>query len=204
MQDEIVLPSKSLAQNLIFLFHGYGANKDNLLFVGQEFSKAAPTAEIHIPNGVEECEENIGYQWFSLNGDITNWEKAFVDNIPKINAYISSVMKEKKIGYKNVIFSGFSQGAMLSLSLGLKYGVHAIIAFSGLLLNREIPTSSNVKVFMAHGEKDDVINISAMIQAEKSLKELGIHVKTVVSKNLYHGIDFYVLSRAVDFLKSLL
>jgi phospholipase/carboxylesterase len=168
--------------------------------------------EVHLPNGVEKCDEGVGRQWFALEGDNINvWKKAFSDNSSKIMSYIDSVMSEKHLGYENVIFAGFSQGAMLSLSLGLKHQVSSVIAFSGLLLDPEncphcgagdINAPCKTRVLLTHGEKDSVIPVNAMTLTEEALKSLGISVKTVTSPNLTHGIDEYLLDHAVDFLKA--
>lgn len=203
--DEIVLESKSETRQLVFIFHGYGSNKDDLVSVGEAFSAARPEAEIHLPNGFEKCDEGFGYQWFPLVGDdIKNWERAFEEKVDSFISYIDKVVAGKKLGYKNVVLAGFSQGAMLSLSLGLRLDVQAVIAFSGLLLNpAKCVSKRNTKVLLTHGVQDDVIPISAMHLTESALKNAGIEVRTAVSANLAHGIDDYILARAVDFLKSL-
>ena len=203
--DEVVLKSKSETRQLIFIFHGYGSNKDDLVSVGEAFATVRPEAEIHLPNGFEKCDDSLGYRWFPLVGeDIKHWEKAFEEKADKIISYIDGVIAEKNLSYKNVILAGFSQGAMLSLSLGLMLDVQAVIAFSGLMLNPAIcARKKNTKVLLAHGVQDDVIPISAMHWTENALKNSGIEVRTAVSANLAHGIDDYILARAVDFLKSL-
>ncbi len=203
--DEIILKSHSETRQLIFIFHGYGSNKDDLVPVGEAFADASQNSEVHLPNGIEKCGEGIGYQWFPLVGEnIKQWERAFEEKADKIKSYIDAVIAEKNFTYKDVILAGFSQGAMLSLSLGLRLGVKGVIAFSGLLLSPALSISkTNTKVLLAHGIQDDVIPISAMHLTENALKNSGIEVRTAVSANLAHGIDDYILSRAVDFLKSL-
>ena len=204
--DEIILKSHSEeVRQLVFIFHGYGSNKDDLVTVGEAFSKVSPDSEIHLPNGIEKCDEGVGYQWFPLVGeDIKQWDRAFEEKAGKLISYIDGVLADKKLKYENVVLAGFSQGAMLSLSLGLQLGVKAVIAFSGLLLSPErCIRKKNTKVLLTHGIQDDVIPISAMHLTESALKNSGIEVRTAVSANLGHGIDDYILSRSVDFLKSL-
>jgi phospholipase/carboxylesterase len=203
--DEIVLEARSKIDSLIFIFHGYGADKDNLRPVGEAFSKALPGAEIHLPNGIEKCDDGFGRQWFALqDNDIEIWERAFNENSAKIISYVDAVIAEKNLSYKNVIFSGFSQGAMLSLSLGLQYEVKAAVAFSGLLLNpKAYVQKKSTKVLLTHGAEDTVIPLSAMTLTEEALSGAGIDVQTAVSPRLSHAIDDYLLGRAVDFLKSL-
>ncbi|MDR2158281.1 MAG: dienelactone hydrolase family protein [Holosporaceae bacterium] len=203
--DEIVLKARSDMDSLAFIFHGYGADKDNLRPIGEEFSKVLPGAEVHLPNGLENCDDGFGRQWFALEGnDVNAWERAFNDNSSKIMSYVDSVIAEKNLSYDNVIFAGFSQGAMLSLSLGLQYEVKAIVAFSGLLLNPSVcALKKSAKVLLTHGAEDTVIPVSAMKLTEEALSKAGINVQTAISPNLSHGIDNYLLSRTVDFLKGL-
>ncbi|MDR1982334.1 MAG: dienelactone hydrolase family protein [Holosporaceae bacterium] len=203
--DEIVLKAHSTLTRCVFIFHGYGADNNDLRPVGEEFAKALPGAEIHLPNGIESCDDGFGRQWFSLkNNDIKIWEQAFEKNTPPIVSHIEAVISQKNLEYKNVIFAGFSQGAMLSLSLGLKYEVEAVIAFSGLLLSpNECVHRKNTKILLTHGGEDTVIPISAMTLTQEALMGVGIDVKTAISPKLSHGIDNYLLGQAIDFLKML-
>jgi phospholipase/carboxylesterase len=203
--DEIVLAAKSKAEKLIFVFHGYGADKTNLRSIGEEFANVLPNAEVRLPNGIEPCDEGFGRQWFALKGDdITAWKKAFLKNESKIISYVDSVIVEKNLRYKDVIFAGFSQGAMLSISLALKLEAKAAVAFSGLLLNPELCENyRDSKIFLAHGEADDVVPFEAMGLTKKAFDAAGISCETAASPNLGHSIDDYLLSRAVDFLKKL-
>jgi phospholipase/carboxylesterase len=203
--DEIVLETYSNLTKCVFIFHGYGADKNDLRPVGEEFSRILPGAEIHLPDGIENCDDGFGRQWFPLrDNDVRVWEKAFKKNTPRIMSYVDEVISRKNLNYKDVIFAGFSQGAMLSLSLGLEHEVEAIVAFSGLLLNPdECVHKKSTKILLTHGGKDTVIPIDAMTLTEEALKGVGIDVKTAVSPNLSHGIDKYLLNQAIDFLKTL-
>jgi phospholipase/carboxylesterase len=203
--DEIILEARSDVAKCIFVFHGYGADKNDLLPIGEEFSKILPEAEVHLPNGIEKCDDGFGRQWFPLkDNDVKAWEQAFEKNASHITSYVDAVISKKNLDYKDVILAGFSQGAMLSLALGLKHEVKAVVAFSGLLLNSgECVPGKNTKVLLTHGKEDTVIPISAMTLAEETLKKAGIDVKVAVSPNLSHGIDNYLLNQAIDFLKML-
>lgn len=205
MINEIVISSDDEVKNIVFVFHGYGADNKDLLPVGQQFAHAVDGVEVHLVNGIEPCDEGIGRQWFPLVGDdIATWNSAFKERISIIESFIDEKLAEKKLTAQNAIFAGFSQGAMLSLGLGLKKDVKGIVAFSGLLLNpEECVTGRKTKVLLAHGALDEVIPISAMHMTEEALQNSDIDVSSVVSPNLHHAIDGYVLSKAVDFLKSL-
>ncbi|MDR0556038.1 MAG: dienelactone hydrolase family protein [Holosporaceae bacterium] len=202
--DEIILGRRTDADKLIFMFHGYGADKDDLRPVGETFARTLPTAEVRIPGGLEECEAGFGRQWFALRGgDVNEWKDAFLKNAPRIMAYIDSVVIEKKLNYQNVILSGFSQGGMVALSFGLQHNALAVVVFSGLLISPPLCLNCSTKVLLTHGAQDDVIPIGTVTLTEEALKTSGISVQTAISQNLAHGIDGYLLSKAVDFLKEL-
>jgi len=125
--QEIVVAARSEAKKLMFIFHGYGASSSDMAALGKSFSEIIPDTEFHIPNGIEKCQEcPSGYQWFDLSGsDFIESEKCFKamnKNIPQIMTYIDKVIAQKPgLTHDDVILSGFSQGAMLALTLGLRH-----------------------------------------------------------------------------------
>jgi len=204
--DELVIPSKAETKNLIFLFHGYGSNKENLQIVGENFAEALPSAEIHLANGTEPCAETYdGYKWFSMNSDdLKDWEDEFVKNVQQIMDYVNSVKDSKNLNYRDIIFSGFSQGAMLSLSLGIYYDVKAVIAFSGLILSPDkFLKNASTKVLLAHGSNDSVVPVSAVDFTKSALEKFNIDTKVAIAPGLDHAINGYLLDQAVDFLHNL-
>jgi phospholipase/carboxylesterase len=202
---ELVLDSKTKTEKIIFVFHGYGASKENLLPVGEIFSDKINDAEVHVPDGLEICDAGFGYQWFKFDGnDADEWKKSFQANEPTLESYINDVLEKKKLDYTRVVFSGFSQGGMLSLALGLKLGVGAIVSFSGGLIDQKLDIASkDTKILMTHGTIDNVMPISEMYTAERLLKSCGItDVRTIVCNNVAHSIDERALCGAVDFINS--
>ncbi|MDR2765858.1 MAG: hypothetical protein LBB63_00110 [Holosporaceae bacterium] len=204
MEETVLRSADPKPGKLVFVFHGYGADKNDLLPVGQEFSKAVSSAEVHLPNGPEKCGGWHGYQWFPLEGeDVDGWKAAFEGGSHKVTSYVESIMADRGLTYGDVIFSGFSQGAILALNLGLRCGVAAAISFSGALFGFDPGWGTSTRVLLAHGRQDGVIEVSASLSAERLLKGAGVQVETDFRDNCGHGIDSHMLSRAVDFLKSL-
>lgn len=203
--DELVIPALKETQKLIFLFHGYGADKNNMQPIGERFAEVLPNAEVHIPNGVEFCTESHGFKWFSMNSDnLKDWESEFARNVPQITNYVDSVKSIKNLNYSDIIFSGFSQGAMLSLSLGIHYNVKAIIAFSGMILSPEkFLKHAETKVLLAHGANDSVIPVSAVDFTKSALRKFNVDTKVAIAQGLDHAINGYLLDQAVDFLQNL-
>jgi len=204
--NEIVLSAPTrFPKILLFLFHGYGKSKENFASVAKEILKARPDMEIHIPDGVEECTEDNGREWFEFNGEnVSVWEKDFLKKSPQVIEYIDKILEEKKLKYSNVVLAGFSQGAMVSLGIGLKLGVGGVISFSGLMLDpKSCVGKINTKVLLLHGGADDVIPIEAMKLTERVLNNAGVPVKSEIKPTLKHEIDREQIAKAMDFLKTL-
>ena len=114
-------------------------------------------------DGDKEC-----YSWFDVctyfnitesNVDSINFED--VINSTKI---ISEVIeKEAKYlkGYNNIFLGGFSQGACMSLHIGLSYDklLGGVIACSGALFPKTVinKNNENLRIFVSHGDLDDWI-----------------------------------------------
>jgi phospholipase/carboxylesterase len=198
---EIIIDSKLETKKIIFLFHGYGANKENLSQVGEMLAEHVPDAKVHIPDGIEQCNEGIGFQWFSFVGSgIDINKKDFYANRDIIESYIRGVINGKNLNLKDVCLSGFSQGGMISIALGLSIGVGKIISFSGLLLDNEVSIADkNTKILMTHGLFDNVVPIQCMYNSEKILRQRGMDVKVVTSE-VEHYIDNNALTEAINFL----
>ena len=203
--DELIIPSKKETKNLIFVFHGYGSDKDNLQIVGEKFAEELPTAEIHLANGLEPCAESCGFKWFSMDSDnLEDWESAFSKNVPQIMKYIDSAKDAKNLDYRDIILAGFSQGAMLSLSLGIYHNVKAVIAFSGMILAPDkFLKKAETKVLLAHGSSDSVIPVSAVDFTKSALEKFNIDTQVAIATGLDHAINQYLLDKAIDFLHGL-
>lgn len=203
--DELVIPSKSKTETLVFMFHGYGSNKDNLYPIGEKFSETLTNAEIHLADGIEPCEEASGFKWFGLeSNDLTKWGENLSKNELKIMNYINSVKDSKNLSYRDIILSGFSQGAMLSLAFGIFNNVKAVISFSGLILAAErYLKKADTKVLLAHGSEDSVIPVGCANFTKEALTNLKIDTKLVIADGLDHAINEYLLNEAVDFLREL-
>lgn len=103
---------------------------------------------------------------------------------------------------------GFSQGAIMSYSIGLKYPneVQGIIALSGRVLDEVKPLVKQdnylqkLKVFVAHGVQDNTLPIYFAREAKDYLESLGIQL-TYQEYPTGHQINNEVLQDLNDWLR---
>ncbi|GHU17632.1 phospholipase [Alphaproteobacteria bacterium] len=200
--EESVIKSKTEPKRIMFIFHGYGADKGNFQAIGETFAKVFDDLEVHIPDGIEKCDENDdGYQWFPLYGDVDDYFIEYKKNEHIIKEYVDDVLEKSGLTYANAIFAGFSQGAMLSIILGLKLGVSHVVSFSGVLIDQNIKDFNlKTKLVMIHGESDAVVPFDMMIASVDVLRRRGLGVYLAVSETAKHFIDDYMMQAAVKFL----
>lgn len=202
---ETVIGSSQQVEKIVFLFHGFGTGKEDMLPLAKQFAKVVHTAEIHIPDGIEKCPDVPGRQWFEMNGeDVSIWESEYKKHIQEVVDYVNEVVASRGKKHCDVVFAGFSQGAMVALALGLKMSVAGIIAMSGLMLDaKNCVGKTKTQVLLLHGAADDVIPVDAMKLTEKILINAGVPVHSAISPTLKHGIDHFVMDKATEFLRTL-
>lgn len=192
-------------KKIVVFFHGYGKDKELFAPVGRIVSRTLKNADVHIPQGIQPCEDGEGYQWFPFRDfSLSSWKDAYYEVEPKLIEYMEKIIGRKNLDYDNVILSGFSQGAMVALMLGLKLHVGAIISFSGILLDVEVivpPIST--KILMIHGANDKIIPLSEMQLSAEALKNRKIDTDTFIDEDGEHGINISMIRSAVRFLKQL-
>ncbi len=198
----IILNSSTdaLKKVLIIFFHGWGADNTNMVDLGEEFSKFIPGAVCYFPNGVIPCEMNpMGRAWFDLHDTKTGirfsneiLQSKMASILPKIKDLIQDAQKKENIPPERTFLVGFSQGAMLSLHLGLTYSnlIKGVIAYSGGLLGKndwENP-DSKVSYLLIHGQDDMVVQVSQFYFAKQVLEENNLPHQGFVFENLEHTI----------------
>ena len=135
------------------------------------------------PSG-DEC-----HSWFDMtclyNITETNVESINLEDLLKSTKRISEyIEKEAKYlnGYDNIFLGGFSQGAIMSLHVGLSYEklLGGIISCSGALFPKTEINKNNEKlrIFISHGDLDDFIEIGInklSIKRIQNFPNLEIH-----------------------------
>ena len=95
---------------------------------------------------------------------------------------------------------------MLSINIGLtsKEPFNCIVGFSGKIINKEDlkkRLNSKTKFLLIHGDQDEVVPPTSLLEAEDFLIRENIDTKTKIIKNCGHHIPMEASSIALNFIK---
>ena len=208
LDSTIIYPEdKKNIKNAIILLHGYGGDGKDISILSLNWKRYMPNTIFICPNGHEPCPINpSGYQWFDLTKDDPDYilEKS-IEAEKILNEFISEIKTKFKLNNEKIILSGFSQGCMMSINLGLtsneKY--KSVIGFSGKIINQEnlkkrIKVSTNI--LLIHGDSDQVVSPNFMLEAKDFFIRNNIEIKTYLIKNCDHHIPVEASSIALNYI----
>ena len=195
-------------KSLVILLHGFGADGNDLFGLHQPLAEYMPDTVFRSPNAPEPCGINpMGRQWFPipwLDGSTEEAMRAgFNTSAEILDAYLTEAMAEEGVTEANTALIGFSQGTMMSLSVGPRRAAAfaGIVGFSGRVIDEAMGLAqSRPPVLLIHGDQDEVIPISEMPAAKEVLESHGFEVHAHVSKGTGHGIAPDGLGLALGFL----
>jgi phospholipase/carboxylesterase len=208
-----VLPPRSGARprQLVVLLHGYGADGEDLIGLGEPLGEVLPDALFAAPNAPAACAQNpFGYEWFPL--DFEAMVESVGVGVPTARAtvvdYLEHLWSRTGLRARDTFLTGFSQGAMMALHVGLSLPAKllGIVSFSGAL----VPPpgfGSNLlpqpPICLIHGDLDTVVDPRLTQQAAEALSAAGYEVSLHVSPGLPHGIAPDGLNFAARFMSGL-
>ena len=206
----VIKPEKDiLIKNVIILLHGYGGDGKDISMLTLNWKRFLPNTIFLCPNGHEVCPVNLkGFQWFDLTKDDPQY---ILEQSKKAEQKLHQFINEVKIKYnfKNsqICLSGFSQGCMMSINLGLtsNENYNCIVGFSGKIINQEDLAKrkiSSTKMFLLHGDLDIVVQPTFLLEAKDFLIRNNIEVETSMIKNCEHHISVEASSMALNYIKN--
>ena len=195
-------------KNAVILLHGYGGDGKDISVLTLSWKRFLKNTIFLCPDAHEICEINpSGFQWFNLNSEDTTYilnESKKAEN--KLNQYIEEVKLEYKLNNSQICISGFSQGCMISINVGLtsNESFNCIVGFSGKIINTHdlslrIKTKTNI--LMVHGDMDQIVPPSSLLDAKDFFIRNKINIETLMIKNCDHHIPIEASSAALKFIK---
>lgn len=198
------------ADSLVIFLHGYGADGNDLLGLGDVLADHLPNTTFLAPNAPDRCTNNpMGFQWFPIprmdgsTMEMATQAQAVARGL--LDEWLNEVAAVEGIKADRTIIVGFSQGTMMALDVIPRRAeeMAGVVGFSGRLLNPEKledEVVSKPPVMLIHGDIDEVVPPESLPAAADALTKTGFEVYTHISKGTGHGIAQDGLSLALQFI----
>tara|TARA_Y100001970_G_C14129037_1_gene800610 strand:+ start:284 stop:940 length:657 start_codon:yes stop_codon:yes gene_type:complete len=192
----------------IILLHGYGGDGKDISAISYNWKRFLPNTVFLSPNGHETCPLNpSGYQWFDLSKDDPKYIiEQSIKGEKIIQKFIQEVKQMYKLDNSKICLSGFSQGCMMSINLGLtsEKSFNCIVGFSGKIIDKKHLSeriSSKSRMLLLHGELDTVVPPNNLLDAKDFLLRNKVEVETHMLDNCQHEISIKASSIALNYIK---
>jgi phospholipase/carboxylesterase len=208
-----ILPRTGTAKSLVVFLHGYGADGNDLIALGNEWQSMLPDTAFVSPNAPEPCAgAPMGRQWFTLTmRSVSERWDGVRKAAPVLDEFLDAELAKLSLPPDRLALVGFSQGTMMALHVGLRRKVApaAIVGYSGIHVMPENEAeavdaakevTSRPPVLLVHGDIDNVIPAQALLLSAQSLSACGVAVEWHMSQGIGHGIDGAGLRLGGEFL----
>jgi phospholipase/carboxylesterase len=146
---------------VIYLLHGMGSDEEDIFSLFEDLKEEAILIAIRGP-----LQRGSGYAYFDVLRIGYPVIESFDSIINELEAYTVQVQKLYPIDPQRQFFAGFSQGAILSMSLAINMGdrLKGIVALHGYIPQHvssgKIADLENVLIYIAHGQSDEMFSMS--------------------------------------------
>ena len=209
LDTKIIKPENDIAvKNAVILLHGYGGDGNDISMLTLNWKRFLPNTIFLCPNGHEKCLINpSGYQWFDLTKDDPSYilEESKKAEI-RLKQFIEEVKKEYNLDNKKICLSGFSQGCMMSINLGLTSNdrYNCVVGFSGKIIYQEdlkARKKNSTDILLIHGDSDEVVSSNYLLEAKDFFLRNNVNIETHLIKNCGHNIPIEASSIALNYIR---
>jgi phospholipase/carboxylesterase len=201
-------PADGQASGLLVLHHGRGADEHDLLPLGDVLD---PEHRLHVvtPRAPLTLEGWPGYHWYVVPRVGYPDPDTFRAAHRALAELHDELWERTGIAPDRTVFGGFSMGSVMSYALGLtaERPVPAgILAFSGFIpvvegWEPDLEGRKGMPVFIAHGRRDPVMDVSFARSARELLEGAGFEVEYHES-DAGHHIDPAHIPAAVEWVRA--
>jgi len=204
----IIKPEEGVEiKHAVILLHGYGGDGKDISMLTLNWKRHMPNTVFICPNGHEACPINpSGFQWFDLTKDDTDYIlDQSIKAEEKIKLFINEIKQEFNLKNNQICLSGFSQGCMMSLNVGLtsEEKFSCIVGFSGKIINQnnlKLRIKNSTDTLLIHGDADQVVPSTYLLEAKDFLIRNNVGVETLLLKNCDHHIPVEASSTALNYI----
>ncbi len=186
----------------LFVMHGMGSNEQNMLSLVAGLEDVFYIFSIRGP-----LSQPPGFAYFTIQGYGKPHREAFDQGITQLTNFIDYAAERYPIDQDRLYLLGFSQGAIVSMTLGLTLGnrIKGIVALSGYIprfVKEEyrIKPVDQLSLFISHGEFDNVLPYEWGLES----KEFFLGLKSQVSFHAYPEGHTVSMKNQQDFTKWIL
>ena len=194
-------------RNAIILLHGYGGDGKDISMLSLNWKRHLPNTIFISPDAHETCSINpSGFQWFDLTKDDQKYIlEESIKAEKKLIEFIDQIKNEFNLENNKICLTGFSQGCMMSINLGLTSDQEycCVIGFSGKIIDQENLKSRkkiSTNTLLVHGELDQVVPANFMLEAKDFFIRNNIEIETHLIKNCDHSIPVEASSIALNYI----
>lgn len=161
-------------RGIIVVLHGWGANARDLASLSPllnlpEYQFVFPNAPFPHPYAA------TGRMWYNLEREQQG--RGLEDSRKLLTEWLQSLELSTGLPLTRTILSGFSQGAAMTLDVGLTLPLAGLVGLSGYMHPLTKPNMSSPPVLLVHGRQDSVVPLKAAVSAQQSLMNLGVAVQ---------------------------
>ena len=208
LDTTIIYPEDKVnIKNAIILLHGYGGDGKDISMLSLNWKRHLPNTIFICPNGHEKCPINpSGFQWFDLTKEDPKYILQQSIKAEKIlTKFISEIKKKFNLENEKIILSGFSQGCMMSINLGLtsENEYNCVIGFSGKIIDQDSLANrkkASTNTLLIHGDSDQVVSPHFMLEAKDFFIRNKVEIETHLIKNCDHHIPIEASSIALNYI----
>lgn len=203
-------PAAGEPEGLLVLHHGRGTDENDLIGLADVLD---PDRRLHVvsPRAPLRLEGSPGYHWYVVPRVGYPDPKTFAASRRALAGLHDELSRRTGIGAERTVLGGFSMGTVMSFALGLSADRPApagILAFSGFVPSvpgwePSLADRQALRVFIAHGRRDPVIDVGFADHARELLESGGIDISFEES-DVPHMIDPNWLPTAREWLSKTL
>jgi phospholipase/carboxylesterase len=186
-------PADRQPQGLLILHHGRGSDENDLLTLGDALD---PTRRLHVvtPRAPLQLPGSPGYHWYRVPRVGYPDPESFEAARRQLGELHDELWQRTGLTPARTVLGGFSMGAVMSYVMGLSAERPApagIMAFSGFIATVEhwqpdLSGRRDVRVFIAHGARDQVISVDFARAAAERMRDAGLPVEYHESEAGHH------------------
>ena len=122
-----------------------------------------------------------------------------------LKKFLNEVKEKFSLPNSKICLSGFSQGCMMSINLGLtsENKFCCVVGFSGKIINQEDLKQrkrASTNILLIHGDSDQVVSPNYMLEAKDFFIRSNIEIETHLIKNCDHHIPIEASSIALNYI----